>query len=97
MNISFFIANPNGAGVIVDNAVMFSITLEDYRHFSECEKDFVRWYLNETNKGLLVLHVNGKSTSFDSFDTTLDIPQETLCKELIRMIRAKTVPDIDIF
>jgi hypothetical protein len=98
MNISFFTANPNGDGVVVDHSVMFSIRTQDFVYLSCWEQAFVQWYLNETESGLLVLHVSGKNPGLNSSrDITLDMSQEDLCRNFMSMIRAETVEDPDFF
>jgi hypothetical protein len=79
MNISFFIENPSGPGIIVDNAVMFGIQPREYFELSQYERAFVSWYVNDFNtNGLEVLRLQVETNN--DFDPTLDIPQETICK-----------------
>ena len=90
-NISFFIVAPSGVGLIVDNAVVFSIERNKYWILSISEREFLLWYTNEVeNEGLNFLHVDGPPD-------LLDMPQEDICKQYMAMLRAKTIPDPEIF
>jgi hypothetical protein len=98
MNISFFISNPKGSGVIVDNSIIFSIQPKEFQEFSLWEQRFVQWYKDETEVGLLIIHVEGNNKSLDdSKDPTLDLPQEDLCREFMTMIYTENLPDTEFF
>ena len=91
MNISFFIPNPYGTGIIADNAVIFAVTMLEYSQLSLHEKDFLLWYRNDFEKeGLQFLCVNWNNEA-------LDMPQQEICRLFMEMIRTKTIPDPDIF
>ena len=90
MNISFFIVDPGGQGLSVDNAVIIGISRKEFWRLSKNEKDFLLWYLDE-------IRINGlEGLLIGSSDESLDMPQEEICKQFMNMIRAKTVPDPEL-
>ncbi|MFA7193405.1 MAG: hypothetical protein WC087_00615 [Candidatus Paceibacterota bacterium] len=90
MNISFFMEHPCGRGLIVDNAVIFSITTHQYNQLSISEKAFVTWYINETNQGMLGLQIGQDIQNSHEVSLLMDAPQEYLCAVFMKLILSKS-------
>jgi hypothetical protein len=85
--VSFLIPNPNGTGIIVNNAAIYSMEPRDFLELSESERAFVTWYTRDAQENSLEGMVI-QTENHDGIDHTLDIPQEYICKRFMIGIRA---------
>ncbi len=92
LNISFFIVSPfEHSGIIIDNSVIFGITVQQFIQLSENEKEFISWYLNEQQlEGLDSIQITGNSS-------LADMSQEDICGLILNLIESETIPDPEIF
>lgn len=86
--VCFFIPNPNGDGIIVDNAKIFAIQLNDFLELSESERAFVAWYTRDSLNSWLDNGLIIQTENHGGPDKVLDIPQEYICERFMTAIRA---------
>jgi len=91
MNISFFMSDKSGQGLLVDNEVVLGIQRHQFWKLSQHERDFLLWYINEVRtEGLECLHIACTRESFD-------MSQEEICFQFMSMIRSENIPDPEMF
>lgn len=89
-------SDPNWKGLLVDTNVLDSLRAEDMDQLSMAQRRFVLWYRAQRAKGLKQIHIGGDPVLELTGDPLLDVPQEEVCAEFMRMVNAPDVPDSSI-